>query len=139
MYLFRSSITNTKELLKTSRNEDKKLTELLTGHCCRFRKYLCNLKLSLDSICEGYDEEDEILLNIICQCEASTRVRIEIFGQEELNQIPRRWDLYLMSNIDGKSYNFALKINIEFAFFLEEIYLFFWVTLSLACSYISNL
>lgn len=41
---------------------------------------------SSDSICKGCDEEDETHLHIISQCEAFSRLRIEMFGQEKLTQ-----------------------------------------------------
>lgn len=70
-------------MLKMSRPRARKLTGTVTSYWCRFKKYLNYLKLSLDSISGGCDEEDEKPLHIASQCEAFSRPRTEIFGQKK--------------------------------------------------------
>lgn len=48
--------------------------------------YFYNLKLLSDSICRVYGEEDKTPLRLISNCEDFTRLRIEMFNQDNLTQ-----------------------------------------------------
>jgi hypothetical protein len=68
------SVRRTKELLKLNRNQLKRVTGLLAGHCHAWG-YLFKMGLMDSSTCESCLEKDESTTHILCDCEATTYLR----------------------------------------------------------------
>ena len=72
-------------ILQLGRTKIKLATEMVTGHC-RLNKHLHNMGLADSPLCRGCGEEDETPHHVICQCEAYTKARERLLGNEKIRQ-----------------------------------------------------
>ncbi|XP_031341087.1 uncharacterized protein LOC116169197 [Photinus pyralis] len=72
-------------ILKLSRMKIKLATEMATGHCC-LNKHLHNMGLTDSPLCRGCGEESETPHHVICLCEAYTKARERLLGNEKITQ-----------------------------------------------------
>jgi ribonuclease HI len=79
------SKTTTENLLNTSKDNVRKLTGIITGHC-RLNKHLYTMGIAEEPTCRGCGEEEETPLHLLCECEAYIGSRRNILGTEKLNQ-----------------------------------------------------
>jgi hypothetical protein len=74
------SARTTKVLLKLNRNQLRWAVGLFTGQC-HLKGHLFKLRLTDDTTCERYLEEDESATHILCDCEAVAHIRFHHLGQ----------------------------------------------------------
>ena len=83
MFIPRINIRHRKEILNSTRNNSKKLTQILTGHA-NLNRHLHIMGLSDTPLCSKCEEEEETVQHYISICPYYSRIRHSIFGQHTI-------------------------------------------------------
>ena len=85
MFIPQINIQHRKEILQSTRNNSRKITQILTGHA-NLNRHLHIMGLVDTPLCPKCEEEEETVQHYISTCPFYSRIRHSIFGQHTISE-----------------------------------------------------